>query len=136
MTVLDTYCRMWSTWQSTIPKPVADEDPHVLTGILRVADIEGGVSQSELQRALGLNQSRLSKLTDKLLEQQWVQIVPKPGGDRRMRFVRTTSKARRAMRSVESALASTLNIRTTAKTKNQRERVVIPRGQMSLLSRT
>jgi DNA-binding MarR family transcriptional regulator len=133
MTLADLYCRMWSTWQSEIPKPVADENPQILTHILRIADVKGGISQSELQRELGLNQSRLSKLADKLLEQKWVQIVPKPEGDRRMRFVRTTPKARRAMQSVESALSSTLNIRPAAKTR--RKRIAIAPGLMSLLSR-
>jgi DNA-binding MarR family transcriptional regulator len=132
MKFVDLFSRMWSTWQSQIPKPFADENPQILIQLLRIADIKGGISQSELQSALGVNQPRLSKLADKLLEHQWIQIVPKPEGDRRMRFVRTTSKARRAMQLVEAALFTTLDVRPAAPAR--RRGIAIMPGQMSISS--
>lgn len=112
MTVADLFCRMWSTWQTHIPKPLAGENPQVLSRLLRVADIEGGTSQKEIQRELSLHQSRVSKLVDKLLDQKWVQIVPQPDGDRRIRLVRVTPKARNAMRLVEAELSSALSVKS------------------------
>lgn len=132
MTLADLFCRMWSTWQTHIPKPLAGENPQVLSHLLRVADIKGGISQKEIQRGLGLHQSRVSKLVDKLLDQKWVQVVPQPVGDRRIRLVRTTPKARNAMRLVEAELSSALNVKS-----NQRPRrkghASVP-GLMDLLS--
>ena len=56
MTLVDLYCRMWSTWQAELPKSLAGENTtQILKQILRIADIKGGISQSELQRVLGLN---------------------------------------------------------------------------------
>lgn len=134
MTLADLYCRMWSTWQSQIPKLLADENPRVLTHLLRLADIRGGICHADLQSELRLLQSRVSKLMDRLLELKWVRVVPKPGGDRRMRFVQTTPKAVRVMRSVEAELASALNVQSAARPR--RKQIAIVPGQMSLLRRT
>jgi DNA-binding MarR family transcriptional regulator len=134
MTLSGIHCRMSSTWRSVIPMPLAAEDPQILTRFPCLAEIRGGVSHSDLQRELVMHQSRLSKLVDKLLEEKWLRVVPKPGGDRRMRFVQTTPKAVRVMRSVEAELASALNVQSAARPR--RKQIAIVPGQMSLLRRT
>ena len=134
MTLSGIHCRMSSTWRSVIPMPLAAEDPQILTRFLCLADIKGGICHADLQSELRLLQSRVSKLTDRLLELKWVRVVPKPAGDRRMRFVQTTPKAVRVMRSVEAELASALNVQSAARPR--RKQIAIVPGQMSLLRRT
>ena len=134
MILADLYCRMWSTWHSQIPKLLADEDPQILTRLLRLAEIKGGISHSDLKRDLVMHESRLSKLADKLLKQKWVRAVPKPEGDRRRRFVQTTPKAVSVLRSVEAELASALNVKSAAR-RGRKQPAIVP-GQRSFLTRT
>lgn len=131
MTLSGIHCRMSSTWRSVIPMPLAAEDPQILTRFLCLADIKGSICHADLQSELRLLQSRVSKLTDRLLELKWVRVVPKPGGDRRMRFVQTTPKAVRVMRSVEAELASALNVQSAARPR-RKQPAIVP-GQRSFL---
>jgi DNA-binding MarR family transcriptional regulator len=131
MTLSGIHCRMSSTWRSVIPMPLAAEDPQILTRFPCLAEIRGGVSHSDLQRELVMHQSRLSKLVDKLLEEKWLRVVPKPGGDRRMRFVQTTPKAVRVMRLVEDELARALHVESTVR-RRRKQPAIVP-GQMALL---
>jgi DNA-binding MarR family transcriptional regulator len=130
MTLAGIHCRMSSTWRSVIPMPVAGEDPEILTRFLCLADTKRGICHADLQRELGLLQPRVSRLTDRLLDLKWVRIVPRPDGDRRMRLVQTTPKARGAMRSVEDELAHALNVKSTVRPR--RKEVAVHPGQMSL----
>jgi DNA-binding MarR family transcriptional regulator len=131
MTLTGMHCRMSSTWRSVIRMPLADEDPQILTRFLCLADIKGGVCHTDLKNELGLLQSRVSKLTDRLLELKWLRIVPKPDGDRRMRFVRTTPKATNTMRLVEDELARALHVESTVR-RRRKQPAIVP-GQMALL---
>ena len=133
MTLSELYCRMWMTWHSKIPKLLAGEDPRVLIRLLSLAEVKGGVSHSDVEGELVIKESRLSKLVAKLQEEKWLRAVPKPGGDRRMRFIETTSKATRAMRLVEVELASALEVRSPVRSR-RKETPVAP-GLMDLLSR-
>jgi DNA-binding MarR family transcriptional regulator len=111
--------------------PLAAEDPQILTRFLCLADIKGGICHADLQSELRLLQSRVSKLTDRLLELKWVRVVPKPAGDRRMRFVQTTPKAVRVMRLVEDELARALHVESTVR-RRRKQPAIVP-GQMALL---
>jgi DNA-binding MarR family transcriptional regulator len=133
MTLTDLYCRMRSTWQSQMPKLLADENPQILTQLLRLAEVKEGVSHSDIERDLAILESRLSKLVAKLLEEGWLRVVPKPKGDRRKRFVQTTPKAASAMRLVEVELASALEVKSPVRSR-RKETPVTP-GLMDLLSR-
>ena len=134
MTLSGIHCRMSSTWRSVIPMPLAAEDPQILTRFLCLADIKGGICHADLQSELRLLQSRVSKLTDRLLELKWVRVVPKPAGDRRMRFVQTTPKAVRVMRLVEDELARALHVESTVR-RRRKQPAIVP-GQRSFLTGT
>src|ERR1700760_1840903 len=96
------YCNMWTEWKGVVPEKLADEDPGILSQFLTYASRDAGVSRSELERELGLKQPRVSKLSTKLLHEQWIEIVEKPQGDGRVEFIRTTSLARKIMGNLEN----------------------------------
>ena len=68
---------MRSIWVDVMPKALAREDPDLLLRLLHLANVSTGVSQSTLQRALQVNQSKISKLTKKLVKQRWLEVRPK-----------------------------------------------------------
>jgi MarR family len=101
----DTFLAMWSIWVDIMPKALAREDPDLLLRLLHLADVSTGVSQSTLQRALQVNQSKLSKLTTKLIKQRWLEVRPQPD-DRRFLFVRTSPRAKTSMVALQIRLSS------------------------------
>jgi hypothetical protein len=96
---------MWSIWVDVMPKALARENPDLLLRLLLLADVSTGVSQSTLQRALQVNQSKLSKLTTKLIKQRWLEVRLQPG-DRRFLFVRTSPRAKTSMVALQIRLSS------------------------------
>jgi predicted transcriptional regulator len=106
MTATNRYCKMWTEWKRAVPEKLAAEDPRILSGFLTHASREAGVSRSDLERKLGLKQPRVSKLSTKLLDEQWIEIVEKPQGDGRVEFIRTTSLARTIMGNLEDLLCA------------------------------
>ena len=103
----DTFVAMWSIWVDVMPKDLVREDPDLLLRLLHLADVSSGVSQSTLQRALQVQQSKLSKLTAKLIKQKWLEVRPHPD-DRRFLFVRTSPRAKNSVVAVQTRLASLL----------------------------
>jgi hypothetical protein len=106
MTATNRYCEMWTEWKRAVPERLAAEDPGILSQFLTYASRDAGVSRSELERELGLKQPRVSKLSAKLLDEQWIEIVEKSEGDGRVEFIRTSSLARKIMRELENLLCA------------------------------
>jgi len=100
------YCNMWTEWKRTVPERLAAEDPKILSQFLTYASSDAGVSRSELERELGLKQPRVSKLSAKLLDEQWIEVVEKSEGDGRLEFIRTSSLARKIMGDLENLLCA------------------------------
>jgi DNA-binding MarR family transcriptional regulator len=100
---------MWSIWLDLVPAALVKENPDVLLRLLRLADVSTGVSQAALQRALKLNQSKLSKLTAKLIKHKWLVVQPE-AEDRRFLFVRTSPLARSWVTSFETRLSKLLPV--------------------------
>jgi hypothetical protein len=106
MTATNRYCNMWTEWKRVVPEKLAAEDPGILSEFLTYASRDAGVSRSELERELGLKQPRVSKLSTKLLDEQWLELVEKPQRDGRVEFIRTTSLARTIMGNLEDLLCA------------------------------
>jgi hypothetical protein len=104
MTATNRYCEMWTEWKRAVPERLAAEDPMILSRYLTHASRASGVSRSDLERELELKQPRVSKLSTKLLNEQWIEIVEKPQGDGRVELIRTTSLARTIMSNLEDSL--------------------------------
>ena len=62
------------------------------SNVVPIDDVFAAVSQSIPPRALQVNQSKLSKLTTRLIKQRWLEVRPQPG-DRRFLFVRMSPRA-------------------------------------------
>ena len=101
MSAMSRYCKMWTEWKRAVPERLGAEDPWILSQFLTYASRDAGVSRSDLECELGLKQPRVSKLSTKLLNEQWIEIVEKPQGDGRVEFIRTTSLARTIMGNLE-----------------------------------
>lgn len=71
---VDVYVAMRSAWSRRIPKVLERVDADLLLRLIDLADREDGITQEDLERALHINQSRLSKLKDKLVKEKWVQV--------------------------------------------------------------
>jgi hypothetical protein len=104
MTATNRYCKMWTKWKRAVPERLAAEDPGILSRYLTHASRASGVSRSDLERELELKQPRVSKLSTKLLHEQWIEILEKPQGDGRVELIRTTSLARTIMGNLEDSL--------------------------------
>ena len=103
----DLFVQMSSIWRAGLPNTIVKEDPTTLIRILRLGMAEGGMSQSDLKRELGINQPRLSKLTSKLVDAGWA-AVERPKADGRVRLVTTTKAAQDRLASLEKSLAALL----------------------------
>lgn len=89
---VDVYMAMRSAWSRRIPKVLEKVDAYLLLRLIALADCKDGIAQEVLEKALGINQSRLSKLKDKLVKEKWVQAWrPK---DRRQLLIKTTPRAK------------------------------------------
>jgi hypothetical protein len=99
---------MWSAWVEVMPQPLVGEDPVLLLRLLDLADVETGISQSDLRRALKIRQSRLSKLTTKLITQKWLQEVLPQVPDRRFLFAKTGRRAKESVLALETRLSKLL----------------------------
>lgn len=55
-----------------VPPNLRREDPKVLLRFMELSASSEGIFQQELKLALGLNQSRLSKLAAKLVDAGWI----------------------------------------------------------------
>lgn len=106
MTATNRYCEMWTEWKRAVPERLAAEDPGILSRYLTHASRASGVSRSDLERELELKQPRVSKLSTKLLNEQWIEIVENPQGDGRVELIRTTSLARTIMGNLEDLLCN------------------------------
>lgn len=129
MTGTDAFIAMWSTWHDLMPKALARENPDLLFRLLHLADVPTGVSQSTLQRALQVNQSKLSKLTTKLVKQKWLEVRP-PADDRRFLFVRTSPRAKNSVVAVQTRLSALLPL---VRKPIRRRGLVAPRTDGTLL---
>jgi DNA-binding MarR family transcriptional regulator len=119
---------MWSIWVDVMPKALAREDPDLLLRLLQLADVSVGVAQSTLQRALHVNQSRLSKLTKKLIKQRLLEVRPQ-ADDRRFLFVRTSQRGKNSMVALQTRLSSLLPL---AQKPTRRRGPVAPRSGHTL----
>jgi MarR family len=124
----DTFLAMWSVWVDVMPKALAREDPDLLLRLLHLADVSTGVSQSTLQRALKVNQSKISKLTAKLVKQKWLEVRPQ-ADDRRFLFVRTSQRAKNSMVALQTRLSSLLPL---VQKPTRRRGLVAPRSGHTL----
>jgi DNA-binding MarR family transcriptional regulator len=105
--VFDGFVRIWADWWFRVPTGLARQEASVVARLLMLGSREGGISQSDLQRELQMNQPRLSKLMRKLLKVGWIQ-VKRSKTDRRIRLMTTTVSARARMASLKQDLAAFL----------------------------
>lgn len=134
MSATTRYCKMWTEWKKAVPERLAAEDPLILSLYLTHASREAGVSRSDLERELGLKQPRVSKLSTKLQDEKWIEIVETPQGDGRVEFIRTTSLAKKTMGDLED-MFSTLSPPppVTRPVQSRRDRLRIPKNAIGSL---
>src|ERR1039458_7537602 len=106
MSAISRYCQMWTTWREGLPDDLAAESPGFLSDFLRLASRESGISRSELERELKLKQPRVSKLSTKLMNEKWLEIVPRSKGAVHVELIRATPLAKSAMAKLEASLES------------------------------
>ena len=104
MTATDRYCQLWAAWRQAVSKKLAAVDPRVLSGYLRIASGKTGATRSELQSELGWEQSRESKMSAKLQNADWLEIVKKRRGKGTVEFLRMTPLAISVMKELEATL--------------------------------
>ena len=115
-----------------MPQALVGEDPVLLLRLLDLADVQDGITQSDLQRALQVNQSKLSKLTAKLIQQKWLEEVRPQVPDRRFLFVRTGRRANESVRGLETRLSKLLPL---ARKTGRRRRLQVTNAIGNLLDR-
>jgi DNA-binding MarR family transcriptional regulator len=89
---LAEFTRMWEIWRSILPDRLRREDAGVLLRFLQLTESKD-IFQTELKSQLGVNQPRLSKLTQKLVEEGWIKLE-RPVDDGRKRRAVLTSEGR------------------------------------------
>jgi hypothetical protein len=99
---------MWSAWVEVIPQALVGEDPGLLLRLLKFADVAKGISQSDLRRSLTVSQSKLSKLTSKLIKLKWLEEVKPQVPDRRFLFVKAGRAAKSSVLALEARLSALL----------------------------
>jgi len=104
---LDLYLAMSAAWCSRVPVSLAHEAPIVLARIIDLGLRKDGVSQSELQQELGINQSRMSKLTKKLVDEKWLHVNQSKTGSGK-KFMATTAAARDLIASLKADMNALL----------------------------
>jgi DNA-binding MarR family transcriptional regulator len=103
-----TFLTMWSGWVEVMPKSLVGEDPVLLLRLLDLADVRAGISQSDIRSSLKISQSRLSKLTSKLIMHKWLEEVRPQVPDRRFLFVRAGRRGKDAVLALETHLSTLL----------------------------
>ena len=90
---IDVYLAMRSAWSRRVRGPLEKVDPDLLLRLIKLADCKDGITQNVLEKALHVNQARLSKLKAKLVEEKWVEVW-RPE-DRRKLLMKTTPHAKK-----------------------------------------
>ena len=112
--VFDEFVRLWSKWWSDVPETLERQDSTVVARILNLGLREGGITQSELLRELGINQPRLNKLMRKLRNAGWIKATKSKTdsrikkSDNRFKSMTTTVVARDKIVSLRQDLAGLL----------------------------
>jgi DNA-binding MarR family transcriptional regulator len=92
----DLYLAMRGTWLRFIPDSLEKEDPDRLLRFMKLAEPSEGISQSAMRKALNLHQSHMSKLKDRLVAANWVEVW-KPASNPRLLLMRSTPTAKRSL---------------------------------------
>jgi DNA-binding PadR family transcriptional regulator len=89
-TVGSRFVDLWQAWNSIVPKKLVRQNPLAVFAILEMCDGRGGRFQMEIRSELGLGESHLSKLLEKLVQVRWIAVTSKdsPGGKHRIRITR------------------------------------------------
>lgn len=102
----ELFLNLWAAWQSVAPPALLRHNPRIILSTLQLGARPGGVSQTELKQALGVNQAFLSKLIHKLEKPvRWIKITT-PKKDRRCCLATTTAAGKRALANLENAINS------------------------------
>ncbi len=107
-TVAERFLAVWIQWKQAIPESLHNEDPVMLCKLLRLADVDEGITQKSLGLGADVIQSKTSKVMKILREEQWLETVARSGADGRNTFVRLTSDARDSLAKAEKTLTTTL----------------------------
>jgi hypothetical protein len=97
---LDLYLAMSAAWWSRVPVALVHEPPAVLARILDLGLRAEGISQSDLQQELGINQSRMSKLTKKLVDENLLSVNQSSNGSNGRKSMTATVAARKLIASL------------------------------------
>jgi hypothetical protein len=99
----EVFLQMWAACKAVIPQGLIRQDPRLLIRFLELSGRPEGIFQMELRRRLGINQPRLSKLTQKLVEAGWIEVHT-PDGDGRKRLTITTGAGKEWLTALSAKL--------------------------------
>ena len=102
-----------SKWGSQLPDSLRTEDPAVILRVLDCVDATDGISQTELIRRLGLNQSTASKLVQSTVSKLVRKLIragylkeSRDRDDRRLQLLKSTSSGRGVLYYLESSIST------------------------------
>jgi DNA-binding MarR family transcriptional regulator len=90
-------------WRAGLPTSLGREPPSTLLQLLAIVEIADGISQADLQRKIGMNQSRLSKLITKLIAARLVSETY-DYHDRRLQLLKLTVRGSDRLRFLDPKL--------------------------------
>jgi hypothetical protein len=123
---------MYSKWNEIVDRDLARENPNILLRIVELTSSEEGVSQTALKKDLKINQSRLSKLTTKLISSKWAVVQESPT-DRRVLLICATDHAKARVEELKTALSACVVVTAQSAPKG-RKGLGLPRNQEWLIS--
>ena len=101
-----------SKWGSQLPDSLRTEDPAVILRVLDCVDATDGISQTELIRRLGLNQSTASKLVQSTVSKLVRKLIragylkeSRDRDDRRLQLLKSTGAGRGILYYLESSIS-------------------------------
>jgi DNA-binding MarR family transcriptional regulator len=129
----DLFVAMSSKWKSRVPAILASQEPSLLARLLNASSGAKGIAQSELRQKLRINQPRLSKLMQKLVEAGWIE-VKRSKADSREQLATATAAGRDAMANLKSDLAALVRASGAEPTPSQRTKPSVTRRRRGIQS--
>jgi len=112
---IELFLNMLEECNSKVPEQYRDKYPGILIRVLLVLNASPCLSQTEVARRLGVQQSRFSKLTKKLRELHWLESFY-ADEDHRFDKLRITEAGKDWLDSLEPEL---LTLLTAGETKDE-----------------
>jgi hypothetical protein len=126
MDVIKRYRAAEMEVQRLVPPSLWEVDPQLIFDYLVFANRPEGASGLEVQDELGIDRNHQTRLTQRLVDAEWLVRISRTGSDKRSHFVRTSPLAMGKKSELESALRTTMRPVSVPRT------APLARGQRSI----